>query len=371
MYRERQSPYAVAFLLLLLGAIPQLAWTADDGWSADFVKPTPSATAFGDGLSKSAVFFPAVAGGLALFLAWSLRRGLRGIGFVALGAGLLGYVIDRAGAAAAFNGQFPFDVLTRWDMVLLGGIALAFVAARAQADWCPSWILSLLAGVGGAAVLAFLVVPRGVSAADVWLGLVSKDHADTIPIARGFLRNGEFSAGTSPIRYVWWNLYLVALVLFPFLCLRIPTRLREARPGTADRAYGALVFVLFSLALAPVAIAAFGDKFDPNPSEGEQVAWQTLVVSAANAARLLFPPLLLATLALVGLSDFLKELSFLRLPRFAYRARLPRLPRFSLRRGASAQAPPAIPQPPAIGDPRRPARIRMTMDAYGAPERLS
>src|SRR5262249_58213917 len=124
-----------------------------------------------------------------------------------------------------------------WDRILLGGIVLAFVAARAQADWCPNWLLSLLAGVGGAAVLAFLVVPRGVSAADVWLGLVSKGHADTIPIARGFLRNGEFSSGTSPIRYVWWNLYLEALVIFPLLCLHIPTRLREARTGPAHLPY--------------------------------------------------------------------------------------------------------------------------------------
>jgi hypothetical protein len=369
VYRERQSPYAVAFLLLLFGAIPQLAWTADDGFSADFVKPTPSAEAFGPAMSKSAVFFPAVAGLLALFLAWSMRRWLRGLGFVAIGAGLLGFVIDRAGAAVAFNGQFPFDALTRWDLVLVGGFALAFVAARAQADWCPGWLLSLLAAAGGAAVLAFLVVPRAVSAADVWLGLVSKDHADTIPIARGFLRNQEFAEGTHAIRYVWWNLYLVALVLFPLLCLRIATRLREGRPGTADRAYGALVFVLFTLAMAPVAIATFGDKLNPNTTEGETIAWQTLVVSAANSARLLFPPLLLAVLALVGVSDFFKELSWIRLPQFGRLGRV-RLPRLSLWRRSASQAPPAIPQPPAIGNPNRPARIRMTMDAYGAPERL-
>jgi hypothetical protein len=366
VYRDRQSPYALAFCLLLAGAIPELAWTADDGFSADFAKPTPMAAAFGPGLSQSAVFFPAIAGLLALFLAWSMSRWLRGLGFIALGAGLLYLAADRAGLAAAFNGQF--DAFARNDRLLLIGIGLAFVATRAQAGWSPGLLLSLLAAAGGVAVLYWLLVPRGVSAGDVWLGLVSKEHADTIPIARGFLRNGEFTAGTHPIRYVWWNLYLVALVLFPLLCLRIPMRPREWRPGTADRAYGALVFVLLSLSLTTVVIAALGEQFKPSTAEGESVVWQPLVVAAANAARLLFPPLLLAGLALVGVSDVLKEVSEFRLPRLA---RLPRLPRLSLRRGTGYPPPPPIPQPlpPAVANPRRPGRIRMATDAYGAPER--
>jgi len=367
VYRDRQSPYAVAFCLLLAGAIPELVWTADDGFTADFAKASPSATAFGPEMSRSAVFFPAVAGLLALFLAWSMARWLRGVGFVVLGAGLLAYVADRAGWATAFNGQFSFTTLTRWDMLLLGGLAFAFVAARAQADWSPGLPWSLLAAVGGLAVLAWLLVPRPVSVSDTWLGLVSRDHADTIPIARGFFRNGEFAEGTHPLRYVWWNLYLVALVLFPLLCLRLPTRWRESRAATADRAYGTLVFALLSLALMTVAAAALGDQFKPSTTEDGSVVWQPLVVSAANAARLLFPPLLLAGLALVGVSELLKSVSDMRLPRFV---RFPRLPRVSLRRPAPGQPPPSIPLPPAVPDSRRPGRIRMATDAYGAPERF-
>lgn len=369
MYFERQSPYLVAFCLLLVGAIPELAWTTDDGFSADFTKPTPSATAFGPELTRSAVFFPAVAGLLALFLGWSMSRWIRGLGFVAIGGGLLYYVADRAGVATAFNGQFQFSALARWDLYLLWGITLAFVASRAQADGSTGVVISLLAAVGGLAVLAWLLVPRPATATDTWLGLVSRNHADTIPIARGFLRNGEFAEGTHPIRYVWWNLYLGALILFPLLCLRMPTRHRDFRPATADRAYGTLVFVMISLALSTVAIAALGEQLKTNPPEGEEVVWQPLVVAAANAARLLLPPMLLAALALVGVSDLLKEVSYLRLPRLARMVRLPRLPRLSLRRGNAPPPPPAIPLPPAVADPRRPGRIRMATDAYGAPER--
>src|SRR5687768_18181734 len=47
--------------------------------------------------------------------------------------------------------------------------------------------------VGGLAVLAWLLVPGVPSACGAWLGLVSQGHPDTIPIARGFLRNGERS----------------------------------------------------------------------------------------------------------------------------------------------------------------------------------
>ena len=72
------------------------------------------------------------------------------------------------------------------------------------------------------------------SAYGVWLGLVSQGHPDTIPIARGFLRNGEFPAGTHAIWYVWWNLYLAALVAFPLLCLRVPARPWELREGAAE-----------------------------------------------------------------------------------------------------------------------------------------
>jgi hypothetical protein len=373
--RERQSPYALAFCLLLAGAIPQLAWTADDGFAADFVQPTPSAAAFGPEMSRSAVFFPAVAGLLALFLAGSMPRWLRGLGFVGLGAGLLAYVADRAGVAAAFNGQF--EAFARGDMLLLGGMALAFVAGRAQADSSPGWPLSLLIALGGLAVLTWLVVPRGVTAADAWLGLVSRDHADTIPIARGFLRNGEFSAGTHAARYVWWNLYLGALVLFPLLCLRVPTRRRELRDVAAGKAYGALVFVLLSVALSTVVVAALGEQFKLNTPEGEPVVWQPALVAAANAARLVFPPLLLAGLALVGVSDLLKSVSNLRVPRPSLhmrmpRLRLPRLPRISVlppvpKRGA-AVPPPQI--PPETGAARRPGRIRMVTDVYGNPERV-
>jgi hypothetical protein len=371
--RERHSPYALAFCLLLAGAIPQLAWTADTGFTADFVQPTPSASAFGPELTRAAVFFPAVAGLLALFLAGSMPRWLRGLGFVAIGAGLLAYAADRGGVGAAFNGQF--EAFARGDLLLLAGIALAFVAARAQAESSPSLLLSLLVATGGIAVLIWLVVPRGVTAADTWLGLTSRDQANTIPIVRGFLRNGEFSAGTHPARYVWWNLFLGALVLFPLLCLRVPTRRRELRDGAADKAHGSLVFVLLSLALVPVVVAALGEQFKLNTPEGEPVVWQPALVAAANAARLVFPPLLLAGLALIGMSDLLKSVSALRVPRPSLRLprlRLPRLPRISVlppvppRR--TAAPPPQIPPEP-VGV-RRPGRIRMVTDAYGNPERV-
>jgi hypothetical protein len=359
MNPERQSPYAVAVCLLLAGAIPQLAWTADDGFKADFVQPTPMAESFGPELTQAAVFFPAVAGLLALFLAASMSRWLRGVGFIALGAGLLVFAADRAGATAAFNNQFD-GFLVRGDLLLLGGAALAFVAARAQADSFPNRLLPWLAAIGGLAMLVWLVVPRGASAADSWLGLVSRNYADTIPIARGFLRNGEFSEGTHIMRYVWWNLFLVALVLVPLLCLRIPTRWRESRPAAADLAYGALVFVLLSLALSAVTIAALGEQFKLSSTEGEPVLWQPAVVAAANAARLLFPPLLLAGLALIGVSDFLKSMSAIGLPR---------LPRISLRRGSSGQPPPPM-LPLTNGAPRQPGRIRMVTDMYGGTQRI-
>ena len=319
MTRERQSPYVLAFCLLLAGAIPELAWTADGGFTADFAKPTPSATAFGPELSRAAVFYPAVAGLLALFLAWSMPRWLRALGFVGLGASLLAFGVGRGGVAAAVNGQF--DALTPWDALLLGGIALAFVATRAQADAWARLPLSLLGAVGGLAVLAWLLVPGVPSACGAWLGLVSQGHPDTIPIARGFLRNGEFPAGTHALWYVWWNLYLAALVAFPLLCLRVPARPWELREGAADVAYGALVFVLLSLALTAVATAAVEHQQKPRAPDRVPAGWQTALVGAANVARLVFPPLLLAGLALVGVSDLLKGVSEVRLPRLWPRRR--------------------------------------------------
>lgn len=370
--RERHSPYALAFCLLLASAIPQLAWTAEDGFTADFVQPTPAAAAFGPELSRSAVFFPAVAGLLALFLAGSMPRWLRGVGFIALGAGLLAYTADRAGMATAFNGQFGGFV--RGDLLLVGGIALAFVATRAQSDSSTSLLLSLLAGVGGLAVLVWLVVPRGASAGDAWLGLVSRDHADTIPIARGFLRNGEFSAGTHFMRYIWWNMFLGALVLFPLLSLRVPTRWREGRPGAAEGAYGVLVFVLLCLALIPVVLAGLGDQLKLNPpAEGEALVWQPAVVGAANAARLVFPPLMLAALALIGVSDVLHSVSVARLPRLAWLPRLPKLPklpRLSLGRGTTSRPQAPVCLPPPVVAQRGPTRIRLSTDAYGNPQRM-
>ena len=81
---------------------------------------------------------------------------------------------------------------------------------------------------------------------------------------------------------------------------------------------------------------------------------------AANAARLLFPPLLLAGLALIGVSDFLKSMSAIGLPR---------LPRISLRRGSSGQPPPPM-LPLTNGAPRQPGRIRMVTDMYGGTQRI-
>jgi hypothetical protein len=353
MYPERQSKYAVAFCLLLTGAIPLLTWTADDGFKADFAQPTPFAEAFGPELVQSAVFFPAVAGLLALILAASMPRWLRSLGFITLGAGLLAFAVDRAGIGAAFNGQF--EGFMRGDFLLLGGIALAFAATRAEADDSPGILLSLLAAVGGLAVLAWLVMPRGTSPGDAWLGLVSRDHANTIPIVRGFLRNGEFGEGTHFMRYVWWNLSLVALILFPLLCLRIPTRWPEDRPAAADKACGALVFVLISLMLSAAMVAGFGEQLKLKSADGEPVAWQSALVAAANSARLLFPPLLLAGLALVGVSDLLKPISAVRLPR----PRRFRLPRLSLRRRTAGQPAPPPPIRPVFPIQRQRGRVRI------------
>lgn len=361
--RERQSPYALAFCLLLAGAIPELAWTEDAGFSANFTAPTPAAAAWGPELARSAVFFPAVAGLLALFLAASMPRWVRGLGFAALGGALLFLPADRAGAAAALNGQFALPA--RADLLLLGGLAAAFVAARAQADGSPRFVLSLVAAAGGLAVLAWLVLPRPVTPGDSWLGLVSRDHPDTIPVARGFLHNQEFAWGTHPIRYVWWNLSLAALVVFPLLCLRTLTRRPEYRPGAADLAYGCLVFVLLSVALSAVAVAALGDTLRPAYGEGGPVGWPAALVGAANAARLVFPPLLLAGLALAGVSDVLKSAAAVRVPRWSVRPRLPRL--FTRRR--EAVPPPQIPPAPVPAS-RRPGRVRMVTDAYGGAERI-
>jgi hypothetical protein len=330
--RARQSPYVVAFCLLLAGAIPELAWTADGGFAADFVKPTPSAAAFGPELSRAAVFYPAVAGLLALFLAWSMPRWLRALGFVVLGAALLWFGGSRGGVAAAVNGQF--DAIAPWDALLLGGIALAFVATRAQADAWARLPLSLLGAVGGLAVLVWLLVPGVPSACGAWFGMVSQGYPDTLPIARGFLRNGEFPAGTHALWYVWLNLYLVALVAFPLLCLRVPARPWELREGAAEGAYAALVFALLSLALTAVATAAFDHQLKPRSPDGVPPGWQPALVGAANAARLVFPPLLLAALVLVGISDLLKGVSEMTLPRL----------RLWPRRGAAEPAPPPLRQ---------------------------
>lgn len=355
---ERQSKYAVALALLLAGAIPLLSWTAESGMKADFVSPTPLSESFGPGLAQSAVFFPAVAGLLAVVLAASMPRWLRSLGFIVLGGGLLAFVVDRAGVGAAFNGQF--DGFMPGDFLLLGGIALAFVATRAQADESPSIVLSLLAAIGGLAVLAWLVMPRGTSPGDAWLGLVSHNHADTIPIARGVLRNGEFAEGTHFMRYIWWNLTLAALVLFPLLCLRIPTRWYEYRPQAADRACGALVFVLVSLVLSNVLVAAMGEQLKLVSAEGEPIAWQAAVAAGANTARLIVPPLLLAALGLVGVSDLFKCLATVRLPR---RSRWPGL---SVRRKAAGQPPAPPPIRPVLSIP---ARNGMVTDMYGGAHR--
>ena len=378
MTPARQSPYALPFVLLLAGLIPALAWTAEGGFRADFTSPPPSAAAFGPEAGASAVYFPAIAGVLALFLAWSMPRWLRGLGFVAIGGLLLFIPADRAGVGAALNGQFA-EPAAQWDLLLVGGIALAFVATRAQADDTRGLPLSLLAAGGGLAVLAWLLVPRGPSVADGWVGLTSATQPEAIPIVRGFLRNGEFAEGTHPARYVWWNLYLGALVLFPLLCLRVPTRYREHRPYTADAAYGMLVFVLLSVALSAVTVAALGETFKPAPpAEGVPSGWEPLLVSAANAARLLFPPLLLGGLALAGVSDVLKSVSAVRVPvpHVAWRPGAPRMPRWRLPRLRLPKLSRLVaPGPePAIqvqgSAPRRPGRVRMMTDAYGNPERV-
>ena len=76
-----------------------------------------------------------------------------------------------------------------------------------------------------------------------------------------------------------------------------------------------LVFALLSLALTAVATAAFDHHLKPRSPDGAPAGWQAALVGAANAARLVFPPLLLAGLASAGISDLLKGVSELRLPR--------------------------------------------------------
>jgi hypothetical protein len=349
--RERHWPYAIALCLLLAGAIPELAWTADGGFAADFAKPTPSAAAFGPELSRAVVFYPAVAGLLALFLAWSMPRWVRALGFVGLGASLLAFGVDRGGVAAAANGQF--DAVAPLDALLLVGIALAFVATRAQSEVWARRPLSLLGAVGGLAVLVWLLVPGVPSSIGTWFGMVSQNHPDTITIVRGLLRNGEFPAGTHPVWYVWWNLYLAALIAFPLLCLRVPARPWELREGAADVAYGALVLALLNLALTPVITAAIDYQLKFRSPDGATGSWQSALVCAANAARLVFPPLLLAGLALAGISDLLKEVSELKLPRL-------RLPRLWVRK----------PPPPPLRRVARPevGRITLRSERYASVE---
>jgi hypothetical protein len=308
---ERQSPYLVAFILLLAGAIPELAWS-DGKFTADFTAPPASAAALGPEHNRSAVFYPAVAGVFAMFLAWSMPRWIRAAGFIAIGASLLALMVGREGTAAAFN--VSIDALTPADFLLLGGIALAFVAMRAQADGCPGLPLALLGALAGVAVMVSLVVPGRPTIVQTWLGLVSEGHSDTFPIARGFYRNAEFQAGTHVVWIAWWNLYLVALVAFPLLCLRVPPRRRDLREGSADAAYGALVFVLLSLALTVVAAAAVDHQLKPRSPDETAASWQTALVLAANKARVVFPPMLMAGLVLVGVSDLLKSMCAVRLP---------------------------------------------------------
>ena len=136
---------------------------------------------------------------------------------------------------------------------------------------------------------------------------------------------------------------------------------RKQRLGEWGMA-AALVFALLSLALTAVATAAFDHQLKPRSPDGAPAGWQAAVVGAANAARLVFPPLLLAGLALAGISDLLKGVSEMTLPRLWPRRLWPR--RLWPRRGAGQ------PPPPPVRRVARPevGRIVLSSERYLSPQ---
>jgi hypothetical protein len=281
-----------------------LAHNVEGGFTYTWFEPPPLVVQSAPDLAPVAAYYPAAAGAAALVLALVMPRWLRAIGFIALGATLPVLLVQRSGVLVASNGLF--DAVTMWDWLILGGLALTFLATRTQALTRGYIPLALLCAIGGAAVLAWLAVPRDPSACDAWLGLASTQDWHGIPIARGFLRNQDFPEGTHWVWYVWWNVYLVFLVLFPLLSVRVLFRSSDMRSPTAEAAYGSLSVVLLALLMMPIVSAAFDVGGQVRHGEGEAAPAVQALVNAVNAARATIPPLLLPVLALTGLSDLLR-----------------------------------------------------------------
>lgn len=305
----RHPPTGIAIGLLVAGLLPVLNRDDNGKFSYTFFQPPAAVVNAAPELAPVATYYPAAAGAAVFVLGWLLPRGLWALGIVAIGAGLPALLIWKAGLGVATYDLLP-GIDPPWDWVLLGGIGLSFVATRALALSRPFLPLAFLCALGGAAVLTWLVYPRPPANGDAGLGLVTQQNVENAPflldfaIVRGFLRNQDFAEGTHFVWYAWWNVYLVALSVFPLLCVRVLLGKSAERSYWAGNAHGALLVMLIALVLMLPIRAAFGVQLDAagNPEAGGIVQG---LVRAANEVRLVVAPLLLPLLALVGISEIL------------------------------------------------------------------
>jgi hypothetical protein len=307
---QRRPPYGIAIGLLIAGALPFLTRNDAGKFSFDFFQPPSMVANAKPDLARVVAYYPAAAGALTLVIGWVLPRSLCALGCIAIGAALPVILYLDGGIAMASWGFLP-GIEPPWDWIILGGLALTYTATRALGLTRPFVPLAFLCAVGGAAVLTWLVYPREPVHADRWLGLVTEQKPETVPvlreiaIVRGFLRNADFPDSTNFVWYAWWNVYLVAMIAFPLMSLRTLLGKSEGRTYWASSAHGAMLLMLIALLLIPVIAAAFSVQLDPNAANAAADGIAEGLVRAANAVRLVFPPLLLPMLALVGVSELL------------------------------------------------------------------
>jgi hypothetical protein len=306
---DRRPPYLLALFLLLAGAAAELGRDDTGKITYTLFKPPQLIEANLPDLAQPAAFYAPGAAIAAVVLGWFLPRWLAGLCYIALGLGGIAYVAWRTHSLyIATNGQF--ELTMPWDWVLAGGMAAAFIGARAQANAPPRFLLSLLAAAGGAAVLAWMLVPgRPSPGLDPVMHFTGQQNFQDIPITRAFLLNQEFPPNTHFGWYAVWNIFLVLLVLFPVLCLRLPVRAEAWRVGSAESAYAMIMLCLIVFLLLPIGAAVFGGPFQtPGRDVGLPPDWQEGLIRGVNAVRVVWPPYLLIALALVGASEFLASI---------------------------------------------------------------
>jgi len=307
---ERRPPYGIAIGLIVAGVLPFLARDDAGKFAFDFFQPHPLVANAKPDLAKAVAIYPAAAGLLALLMGWVLPRWMAAFGLIAVGAALPVFLALDGGVMMASWGSLP-GITPPWDCVILGGIALTFVATRTLTLTRPWLPLAFLVAAGGAAVLTWLVCPRPHHYCDTWLGLFTQQNPEQVPVlkdiavARGFMRNADFPNGTHFVWYAWWNVYLVALAAFPLLALRVLVARVDNRTYWSSNALGALWLVLIALMLMPVIREAFSVQLGPPPAIPPADGIVDGLVRAANEVRVVFPPLLLPLLALTGVSDLL------------------------------------------------------------------